>query len=333
MLDLHTNYMGLGLAHPIVASASPLASTVSGVMSLEDAGAAAVVLPSLFEEQVIQEQLAMEYRLDMGADASSETGSYFVGSKDYVDASESYLTLIEESVARSDIPIIASLNGLSTYGWTEIAQKMQAAGAHALELNVYSVPADFSLSSESVEAQVISILRQVKKNVTIPVALKLSPYFSSPGNFALKLAQAGADALVLFNRFYQPDFDIEKREAESSLVLSNENEIRLPLTWIGLLHGNIPVPLAATTGVTTYKEIVKYLMAGADVAMTTSALLRNGPEYLKELHYGLVDWMERKGYKTIDQLRGSMSRENVNNPNAYERSQYMKILQEYEISA
>lgn len=333
MLDLRTNYMGLELVHPIVASASPIAASVSGVEKLEAAGAAAIVLPSLFEEQIIQEQIAMEYRLDMGVNASAETHSYVVETEHYRDISDNYLKLIEESVKRSTIPIIASLNGVSTNGWVEFSKKMQEAGAHAIELNVYSIPTDFSMSCESVEARVISILKQVKENVSIPVALKLSPYFSSPGNLALKLEEAGADALVLFNRFYQPDLDIEKREVDSSLVLSSEHEIRLPLTWIGLLHGKLQISLAATSGVTSYREIVKYLMAGANVVMTTSALLRNGPDYLRQLHTELVNWMEGKGYQSIEQLRGSMSRENVSNPGAYERAQYMKLLQEYEVSS
>lgn len=333
MLDLRTNYMGLELAHPIVASASPIAATVSGVEKLQAAGAAAIVLPSLFEEQIVQEQIAMEYRLDMRANASAETQSYVVETDHYCDISDNYLTLIKESVQRSAVPIIASLNGVSASGWLEFSKKIQEAGAHAIELNVYSIPTDFSMSSENVESRVISILKEVKANVSIPVALKLGPYFSSPGNMALKLEKAGADALVLFNRFYQPDLDIEKREADSSLVLSSEHEIRLPLTWIGLLYEKMQIPLAATSGVTSYREIVKYLMAGANVVMTTSALLRNGPDYLRQLHTDLVNWMVGKGYQSIEQLRGSMSREKVSNPDAYERTQYMKVLQEYEISS
>lgn len=331
MADLKTRYMGLELAHPIVASSSPLAATANGVRELEKHGAAAVVLPSLFEEQIHQEQGALDTQLNISANTSPEATHYFVESEHFTNMADRYLELVRKAADECSIPVIASINGVSESGWVDIAKDIQSAGADALELNIYSLPTDFSLGAQAIEDRYVAILKSVKQQVTIPVALKMGAYFSSVGNIAKRFEAEGADALVMFNRFYQPDIDIGNREVERKLLLSTENEIRLPLTWISLLRDELKLSLAATSGVTGYREIVKYLMAGADVVMTTSALLRHGPNYLRTMLYGLREWMHNNGYQTVDQLRGSMSVKNVGNPEAYERAQYMKLLSEFEL--
>jgi dihydroorotate dehydrogenase (fumarate) len=328
-MDLSTTYMGLKLNHPVVASASPLSSTVDGIKRLEDAGAAAVVMFSLFEEQIRQENAAFEYLMESGTESFAESLSYFPAVDDYHVGTESYLEILRRASESTAIPIIASLNGVTNEGWVDYARQMQQAGAQGIELNVYYIPADLSLSGRDVEQRYVDVLKAVKAAVTIPVALKLSPFFSAMGEMAKRFDAAGANALVLFNRFYQPDFDLEKLEVRTNLELSTPNEIRLPLLWIAILYGRIDASLAATGGVHSATEIIKYLMAGADVVMTTSALLKNGPGYLSTLVDNLKAWMEKHDYDSVTQLQGSMSQKNVADPTAFERANYIKILESY----
>ena len=328
-MDLHTTYMGLELKHPIVASPSPLSAELDNIRRMEDAGASAVVLFSLFEEQLKHENAAMEYFMSHGSDSFAESLSYFPAVEDYHAGPEDYLELLHSAVEAVDIPVIASLNGITNEGWVDYAKNMEQAGARALELNIYYIPADMSVSAQSVEQRYVEILKRVKASVSIPVALKLGAYFSSFGNFAKQLDDAGADALVLFNRLYQPDFDIDELEIVHNLNLSGTNQIRLRLLWIALLYGRIKASLAATTGVHSHVEVIKYLMAGADAVMTTSALLKNGIEFLTTLRDGLQQWMEERDYSSVQQMKGSMSQQNVADPTAFERANYIKILERY----
>lgn len=327
-MDLTTQYMGLTLKHPIVASASPISSTVDGIKRLEDGGAAAVVMSSLFEEQIRHENEAFSYLMESGAQSFAESLSYFPDFDSEVGP-ESYLNTLRQAVEATDIPIIASLNCVTGQGWIDYARQMQQAGAKGLELNIYSVQADLDVSGEEVERRYIDIVKAVKETVTIPVALKLSPFFSSMGHMAKGLDAAGIDALVLFNRFYQPDIDIVELEVSPSLSLSSAGEIRLPLLWIALLHGKIKASLGATRGVETADEVIKYILAGADAVMTTSAVLRNGPRYLLTLIDGLQQWMETRGFVSVDQVRGNMSRDKIANPGAFERANYIRVLENY----
>ena len=329
-MDLTTQYMGLQLKHPLVASASPLSGTLDGIKRLEDGGAAAVVMFSLFEEQIRHENDSFSHLIESGSQSFAESLSYFPESEDYPVGPESYLNLLNRAAQASDIPIIASLNCVTGEGWIDYARQMQQAGAAGLELNIYAVEADLNTTSAEVEQRYLDILTAVKATVDIPVALKLSPFFSSVGNMAKRLDQAGADALVLFNRFYQPDIDIHELEVAPTLSLSSASEVRLPLLWIALLHGQLNASLAATRGVESYEEVIKYLLAGADVVMTTSALLRNGPAYLNVLLEGLKAWMEARRFTSIGQLRGGMSQRKVANPAAFQRANYIRVLEGYQ---
>jgi len=330
-MDLATRYMGLELKHPLVASASPLSGTLDGIKRLEDGGAAAVVMFSLFEEQIRHENDAYSHLIESGSQSFAESLSYFPESDDYQVGPESYLNLLRRAAQATDIPIIGSLNCVTGEGWIDYAKQMQQAGAAGIELNIYSVEADLNTSSADVEQRYLDILTAVKATVDIPVALKLSPFFSSVGNMAKRLDQAGADALVLFNRFYQPDIDIHELEVSPTLSLSSASEVRLPLLWIALLHGQLNnASLAATRGVESYEEVIKYLLAGADVVMTTSALLRNGPTYLNVLLEGLKAWMEARRFTAIGQLRGNMSQRKVANPAAFQRANYIRVLEGYQ---
>jgi dihydroorotate dehydrogenase (fumarate) len=332
-VDLRTNYLGLELDHPIVASASPLSEDLDNIKRMEDAGAAAVVMFSLFEEQLRQEAAAMEHFTSVGSDSFAEALSYFPSSGEFQVGAERYLDLLRKARKTVDIPIIASLNGMTDAGWIDYAKHLEEAGAHAIELNVFYIPANIDTSGREVEDRYVEILSHVKSAVSIPVALKLSPFFSAFANMAKRLDDAGADGLVLFNRFYQPDFDIEQLEVALSLELSSASEIRLPLTWIAILHGRIRASLAATRGVQSAEEIVKYTMAGADAVMTTSALLKNGIGFLRTLRDDLTDWMDSRGYASINQMKGSMSQQNVADPTAFERGNYIKILEHYKHAA
>ena len=329
-MDLTTNYMGLTLQHPIIASASPLSGTLDGIKRLEDGGSAAVVMFSLFEEQIRHENDAFSHLMESGTQSFAESLSYFPDVDEYQVGPESYLELLHDASEAIDVPIIASLNCVTGDGWIDYAKQMQQAGADGLELNIYSVEPDLDATSDELEQRYIDILKAVKSTVSIPVALKLSPFFSAMGNMAKRLDEAGADALVLFNRFYQPDIDIQELEVKPSLGLSSAGEIRLPLLWIAILHGKLNASLAATRGVENPDEVIKYLLAGADAVMTTSSLLRHGPAYTNTLLEGLKAWMEARRFSSVKQVRGSMSRAKVANPAAFERANYIRVLESYQ---
>jgi dihydroorotate dehydrogenase (fumarate) len=329
MADLRTKYMGLDLRHPVIASASPLTKDLDAFKRLEDANAAAVVMFSLFEEQLRWEQDSLSHLTEFGTESFSEAASFFPPAEGYRVGPERYLDLIRRATESVRIPIIASLNGVTNEGWIDYARQIQQAGAAGLELNVYQIPSGLNESGREVEERYLDIVRAVKAAVTMPVALKLSPFFSAMGNMAKQLDEAGADALVLFNRFYQPDFDLERRRVVPDLELSTPHEIRLPLLWIAILHGRIRPSLAATTGVHSALQIVKYVMAGADAVMTTSALLVNGIAYLAKLVAGLDEWMNAREYASVAQIRGSMSQQRVADPTAFQRANYIRILESY----
>jgi dihydroorotate dehydrogenase (fumarate) len=329
-MDLTTTYLGLELKHPIVASAGPLSTTLDGIRRLEEGGASAVVLFSLFEEQIRHENESFDCLYEQGMERFPESLSYFPEVQNYHVGPEGYLDLVRSATAATDIPIIGSMNGVTDDGWTEYAREIEAAGASALELNIYYIPADIAISGREVEERYVRIVRRVKGAVGIPVAVKLSPFFSSMGETARHLVEAGADGLVLFNRFYQPDFDLEALEVVPNLELSTASEIRLPLLWIAILHGRLDVSLAATSGVHRAEEVIKYLMAGADVSMTTSALLRHGPTHIRTLVDDTSAWMEKRGYESVRQIKGSMSQRKVEDPSAFERANYIKVLESFE---
>ena len=327
-MDLSTRYMGLQLKNPLVASASPHNGDLDHIRRLEESGVAAVVLPSLFEEEIEAEMRRHESLTAMGVDSSPEAQSYFPGSHE--PGPQEYLDLIKRAVAAVDIPIIGSLNGTTDEGWISYAKLIEEAGASGLELNVYFIPTDLSLTSRDVEQRYLDILRQVRKAVDIPIAIKIGPYFSSIGQIAMEFVAAGADALVLFNRFYQPDIDLVELRLHNDLQLSRASEIRLPLLWIAVLAGRVEASLAASTGVENAEQVVKYLLAGADVVMTTSALLRNGPQYIETLLTGTKSWLKARDMDSVGQIRGLLSQCRFRNPDSFGRANYMKILQGYE---
>ena len=306
-MDLATTYLGLELRNPLVASPSPLSYTLDGVRRLADGGVGAIVLFSLFEEQLRQEALRNAELVDDPAESFAEALSYVPAIVSEDVGPRSYLSLLERAVATVDVPIIASLNGTTSEGWTDYARAMQDAGAAAIELNIYYVPGDPATSGRDVEQRHVDILEQVKAAVTVPVAVKLSPYFSSIGEIALRLDQAGADGLVLFNRFLVPDIDPEQLAVVAQVNLTSPADGRLPRAWIALLRRSVTASLAATTGVEVPADVARYLLAGADVVMTTSALLRHGPGYATELLTGLSTWMSRKGFASLDEVRGLLA--------------------------
>ncbi len=328
-MNLKTKYMGLELKNPLVASAGPLSDSVENIKKLADAGVSAVVMFSLFEEQLKAEASALDAQLAAGTESFAEATSYFPHAEDYKVGPEQYLELLNKASKSVEIPIIGSLNGISSAGWIEYARKMQDAGAQGIELNIYYMPTDPKLSASAIEKQYIAVVAAVKAAVTIPVAVKLSPYFTSLSNVARKLKRAGADALVLFNRFYQPDFDLNELAVAPTLELSHANEIRLPLRWIAILRSQMKMSLAATTGVQTSAEVAKFLLAGADVVMTTSALLHHGPAHATKLLAGLEEWMKAKEYSSVKQMKGAMSLKSVADPTAFERGNYIKIIEKY----
>lgn len=328
-MDLGTTYMGMSLKNPIVPSSSPLSHSVDSIRRLEDAGASAVVMYSLFEEQIIFESFYLDYYLSHGTYSYAESLSYFPEVQEYNVGPEDYTNLIRRAKEAVDIPIIGSLNGVSTGGWIDHACLIQEAGADALELNVYYIPTSPFMSGTEVEYLYLDILREVKRVISIPVAMKLSPYFSSTANIAQRLTEEGADGLVLFNRFYQPDFDLEKLEVTPRLVLSNSNELRLPLTWVAILHGRVAVDLAITTGIHTYEDALKALMAGAKVTMMASELLQRGVGRIGEVLGEMSRWMEEHEYQSVRQMIGSLSQQHVAEPAAFERANYMKTLTSY----
>ncbi len=327
MLDISTKYMGLSLRSPLVVSANPLSQKLDNIVAMEDAGAGAVVLFSLFEEQIRQETAKLEQVYQSTTNAFAEASDFFPALDDYAVGTGQYLEIIRQAKERVDIPIIASLNGVTPEGWTEYARDIEQAGADGLEINVYFIPADIRLTSDDVEKRYLEIVRMIRSSVNIPIAVKLNPYFSSIGNMSHRLSESGADALVLFNRFYQPDFDIDELTVLPNLDLSVPAEIRLPLLWIAVLFGRIPVSLAATTGVHGAKELIKYLLAGADVGMCASALLKHGIPWIREILDDLKKYMNEMQFKSLDTFRGSMSQLHISDPTAYERSNYIQIVE------
>jgi len=325
-IDLATTYMGLALKNPIVPSASPLSKRLSSIRQMEDAGAAAITMDSLFEEQIDIEALAQHNFMELVTFMSAEATSYFPKATDFSRGPDGYLDLIRQAKEAVAVPIIGSLNGVTTGGWTRYAKLIEEAGADALELNVYLIPTRTSLTSDGVENTYLEILREVKAQVKIPVAMKLSPFFSALPNMAARLDRAGADALVLFNRFYQPDLDLEELSVVPHLVLSNSNEMRLPLRWIAILYGHVSCSLALTTGVHTPEDALKAVMAGASIANVASVLLHEGAGKITELVDGFAAWMEEHEYESIDIMKGSLSQQSCPEPAAFERANYMKVL-------
>lgn len=328
-MDLSTTYLGLKLKNPIVPSASPLSHTLDGMKRLEDAGASAIVMYSLFEEQIAHEIAEIDFYLSYGTESFAESLTYFPGTTDYNLGPDDYIELIRRAKQSLDIPIIASLNGITVGGWMKYASKMEQAGADALELNVYYIPTDPFLTSVDVEDRYAEILRAVRQSVTIPIAMKLSPYFSSFAHMAQRLVGAGANGLVLFNRFYQPDIDLQTLDVRPGVTLSSSFAMRLPMRWIAILHGQVKASLAATSGIHTAEDALKMLMVGADVTMMCSALLKNGPEHLTKVLGDIERWMLEHEYVSIGQMKGSMSQKSVADPSAFERANYMKALNSF----
>ncbi len=328
-MDLTTTYMGLKLKNPVVPSASPLSKELDTIKKLEDAGAAAIVMYSLFEEQISFEAEELTHFLSYGSESFAEALSYFPKAQEFHLGPEEYLEHIYKAKQATQIPIIGSLNGVSTGGWIDYAKKIEQAGADGLELNIYFLATDPEQDGATVEQLYLDVLKEVKKSVRIPVAVKLSPYFSSLAHMVKRLDEAGADALVLFNRFYQPDLDLEALEVKPGVVLSSSKDLRVPLRWIAILYGKIKASLAGSTGVHNSEDVIKLIMAGADVAQVCAALLINGPQYLEKMISGVVEWMEAHEYQEIAKMKGSMSQKNIAEPKAYERANYIKALNEF----
>ncbi|MGB9771093.1 MAG: dihydroorotate dehydrogenase-like protein [Candidatus Kapaibacteriota bacterium] len=330
-MDISTKYLGMNLKSPLVASASPLTEDLKGLKKLEDAGAAAVVLPSIFEEQLRAEQHDLHFYTTQGTYSYAESLTYFPEYDQYRFISDNYLELIRKAKESLSIPIIGSINGATLGGWTEFAKKIEEAGADALELNIYFIPTDLNQSGESVENTYLEIIKAVKSATNLPVAVKLGPFFSNFANFAKRIEEAGANALVLFNRFYQPDVDLEKLEVHPSIHLSTSHANRLPMRWIAILKNKIKIDFAATSGIHTSDDVIKMLLVGANVTMLCSALLKNGVFYLLQLEKELIEWMKEHEYESVQQMIGIMSQENTPNPSEYERVQYVKAISTYKI--
>ncbi|MBL0145942.1 MAG: dihydroorotate dehydrogenase-like protein [Chitinophagaceae bacterium] len=326
-MKMHTTYMGLKLDSPIVVSACTLSEKIDNIVKMEDNGAGAVVMFSLFEEQIRKEEARFKSVLSSTSNSFAEASDYFQDLDDFNVGTSEYLETIRKAKERVKIPIIGSLNGITNEGWIDYSKMMEQAGADAIEVNIFFIPGDVSMSSSHVEHRYLNIIDAIKQTVKIPVAVKLNPYFSALGNMSHRMKTAGADALVLFNRFYQPDFDINELIIKTDLHYSESGEIRLPLLWIALLYGRIDLSLAATTGVQSAVEIIKYILAGADVVMTASSLYKNGIPYLRTMNKELQDWMYMMGFDTVDAFKGTMSQKNISNPTAYERANYIKILE------
>lgn len=331
-MDLSTRYLGLMLDNPLVPSASPATETLDGLKRLEDAGAAAVVLPSLFEEQLKADERSLRHWVDRGSDSYAESLSYLPVPEDFALGPDQHLERVRQAKEALGIPVIASLNGETPGGWTAYAERLAEAGADALELNIYRVAADPDIPGEHVEEDALTVVRDVRKRIKIPLAVKIGPYYSSMANMASRLVTAGADGLVLFNRFYQPDVDLEKLEVRSRLLLSGPQAQRLPLTWIALLHGKVRgASLAATGGVQDHEDALKMLMVGADAVMMAAELLRRGPGHVKTVREGLTRWLEEHEYASVAQLKGSMSQRSAADPAAFERANYVKTLSGYHL--
>lgn len=328
-MNTETTYLGLRLKNPLVASASPLSRELDHIRHMEDEGAAAVVLYSLFEEQISAENESLDDFMSRTEEFNAEASSYFPDMHSYNRGPDGYLEHIAAAKEAVEIPVIASLNGISAGGWVRYARLMEEAGADALELNIFLVPTDLDSNAEAVERTYVEIVREVRKTIRIPLAVKLAPYFSSMGNMARRLDDAGADALVLFNRFYQPDFDLEALEVVPSLNLSTPEELRLRLHWTAVLHGRIRADIAVTGGVHTSYDVIKSMMAGAKAACMASVLLRHGIGYLPRILEGVTEWMTEREYSSIEEMQGSMNQRSVADPGAFVRANYMKVLQSY----
>ncbi len=326
MIDLSTNYLGLKLKNPLVASASPLSKKLESAKKLEEAGVSAIVMYSLFEEQILHETLELDHYLTRGTDSFAEALTYLPDGGMYAVTPEKYLTQITAMKKALSIPIIGSLNGVSKGGWTSYAKKIEEAGADALELNLYYIVTDPDLKSEDVEAAQADLVAEVRAAISIPLAVKISPFVTALPNFAKRLADAGANGLVLFNRFYQPDFDLDELDIIHNLDLSTSADLRLPLRWISILYGRINADFALTSGVHTAKDVIKSMMAGAKVAMTASTLLQRGEQAVGPILSEIEEWMKERDYESIEQMQGSMSQKNVREPAAFERANYMKVL-------
>jgi dihydroorotate dehydrogenase (fumarate) len=330
VIDLTTTYLGLSLHTPLVASASPLSKTLDGARRLEDSGAAAIVLYSLFEEQITHESRQLDHYLSRGAHSYAEALSYFPDLDRYNLEPDSYLAHLRRVKEAVAIPVIGSLNGITTGGWVDYARRIEQAGADALELNIYYLPTDPYLSSAELEDRYVELVRAVRERVTVPLALKLSPSFTALPNMARRCVEAGANGLVLFNRFYQPDLDLENLVVVPGVALSTSADLRLPLRWVAILHGRVAADLALSGGVHTAEDALKALMAGANAAMLTSALLEHGPGRLLHILADLTAWLEEHEYESVEQLRGSMSQRHVAEPAAYERANYMRALNAFD---
>ena len=337
MVDLSTKYLGLNLKNPLVASASPLSQKVETVRELQRAGIAAVVMYSLFEEQIIYDSLRLDRDLSQGTESFAEALTYFPDLASYTDLNQysigpdDYVQNLHELKAAVDIPIIGSLNGVSNGGWIEYASKIEGAGADALELNIYNLPTDPEIEGQTIEEEYLELVRSIRASIEIPIAVKLSPFFTALPNFARRLVDAGADGLVLFNRFYQPDFDLDELEVVPRLVLSTSQELRLPLRWIAILYGRISADFALTTGIHTAQDVLKATMAGASASMAASTLLKYGIEQVSEILHGVETWMEENEYDSITQMKGSMSQQAVAEPAAFERANYIKVLSSFDL--
>jgi dihydroorotate dehydrogenase (fumarate) len=326
MTDLSTTYLGLRLKNPLVASASPLSKKLERARKLEDAGIAAIVMYSLFEEQIIHESLELDHYLSRGTDSFPEALSYLPDGGMYAIKPEKYLSQVAGLKKALNIPIIGSLNGVSKGGWTNYARKIEEAGADALELNMYYIATDMDMNSSDIEDTQVELVAEVKSAINIPLAVKISPFVTSIPNFVKRLVEAGADGVVLFNRFYQPDFDLDELEIIHSLDLSTSADLRLPLRWISILHGKVDADFALTSGIHTHQDVIKSMMAGAKVAMMASNLLHNGEQVIGRMLNDLEVWMKEREYESIQQMQGSMSQKSVKEPAAFERANYMKVL-------
>lgn len=326
-MNLSTKYMGLSLKSPVVVSACPLSENLDNILRMEDEGAGAVVLFSLFEEQIRKETAMYEAVREATSNTFPEALDYFPDIEEYHVGTAQYLELIRRAKESVDIPIIASLNGITPEGWIEYARQMQQAGADGLEINVFYIPADVLLDGRQVEMRYLEIIRMIRKTVHIPIAIKLNPYFSAMGSVACEMVKEGANGLVLFNRFYQPDFDIYKLKVLPNLQYSEPAEIRLPLLWVSVLYGKVKASLAATSGVQGADEVIKYLLAGADVAMTASALYKYGIDYIRTMNIEIEEWMRTMQFNSVESFKGVMSQQNISDPTAFERANYIKILE------
>jgi dihydroorotate dehydrogenase (fumarate) len=328
-MNLKTTYLGLELKNPIVPSAGPFSRSLQSMKELEDNGASAIVMHSIFEEQFKHEAAELDHYLSYGTESFAEALSYFPKIDEYKVEPDDYLDLIHEAKKSLDIPVIGSMNGITNGGWIEYAKKIEEAGADAVELNIYYIPTDPKLTSSDIEKRYVEVLKSVKSGIKIPVAVKLSPYFTSMPGFIKKLDDTGADGLVLFNRFYQPDIDLESMEVKPEIVLSTPFEMKLPLRWMAILYGKVKANLAATTGIYNAEDVLKMTAAGADVTMMCSAILTNGPKVIKKTLTDLEAWLNTHEYESLRQMKGSMSQKSVADPAAFERANYMKALNNY----